>query len=101
MQLAELSSERSRTSKRIARVSRELCREQASGDALSSPPRDRDDPRRAYDRARMASADLQRGLSELHRNAHAYRSALEQLDAARRNALGEPDFMAEHAELRR
>ncbi|MFO7181610.1 MAG: ATP-binding protein, partial [Pseudomonadota bacterium] len=59
----------------------------------------RDRARRAHDRAAHGLGHLQAGLDELHRNAHAYRHATEQLAVAR-EALAEATLSADAAEAR-
>ena len=51
-----------------------------------------------YARAAQGLADLQRGLEEIHRRAHAFRAARAKLEQVR-ELLGEPDFEADAATL--
>lgn len=57
----------------------------------------RDRAREAYDRATYGLGHLQSGLEELHRNAHAHRRAVTELQAAR-DALAAPELAATDAD---
>ncbi|WP_394850343.1 chromosome partition protein MukB [Pendulispora brunnea] len=84
---------------RIAELERELLRKgedaqaaraayEAATKAREARRLERDRARDAYDRAATGVGDLEKGLEELHRNAHAHRRVRSRFDEAR-TALGE------------
>jgi chromosome partition protein MukB len=96
-QLDALSDQLESASERIskARLANDAASERRRAQKLG-----RDAAREAYDRAAHGLGHVQSGLSELHKNVHAYRNLLEQLARAK-EALAEPDLQADGAETRR
>jgi len=94
--LASIEAERARAREILEA---EALAADAAREARATQRAARDRAREAHDRAAHGLGHLQAGLEELHRNAHAFRHATEQLAAAR-EALGEPTLSADAVEER-